>query len=420
MKKRGSVLSGLSLSKLGMGVWGLGFVSLLNDLSSEMIYPLLPVFLAGLVPGSAALYVGLMDGLGEAVSSLLKAWSGVLSDRLGKKKFLAVLGYGLSSLTRPLMALASAGWHVVGIRFLDRVGKGVRTSPRDSLLAACAPPEARGVAFGLHRVMDHAGAVAGPLLAVFIFMIAGGTAVLWHGEGSPSAAQMGIMRSIFTIAFIPAAAAVFVLAMFVREAGTKVDKNKENVVENNISFDRAFWLFIVSVVLFALGNSSDLFLMLYAHRAAGIGPGGILLLWVFLHVFKMLAGIPGGRLSDVMGRRFAITAGWGVYFAVYVLFPFAGSALSVCVLLALYGIYYGLVEGAERALVADMAGKKSRGRAFGIYHAAVGLAALPASVLFGVLFTYAGPRVAFWTGALLAAAAAFVLRLALTKTPATS
>ncbi|MBN1825219.1 MAG: MFS transporter [Candidatus Eisenbacteria bacterium] len=390
----------------------LGLVSLLTDFSSEMIYPLLPAFFSGLVPAAAAaVYIGLMDGVAESVSGLLKIWSGGWSDRSGRRKALALAGYSLSGLARPLIALAAAGWHVVALRFLDRVGKGIRTAPRDALIGEAADPDVRGLAFAFHRMMDHAGAVSGPLVAALLLYLFLGRGFLWvRGSGPAGPEEMHALRRLFALALLPGIAASVIFWRKVREIPRPASMPPAGAGGNRTSGPpRSFYFFLSSVTVFTLGNSTDLFLVFFAQTRFGLGLGWMIALWILLHLSKIIFSLPGGRLSDRIGRRPAILIGWMVYAAVYATIPSAGGLTAVCVLLVLYGAYYGLTEGAERALIADRVPVASRGRAYGLYHGAVGFAALPASLLFGLFWARLGPAIAFRIGASLAAAACMLL-----------
>lgn len=364
-------------------------VSLLTDASTEMVYPLLPLFLTRTLGASAA-FVGLVEGVAETTASLLKLVSGWLSDRLGRRKALVTWGYGLSSLTRPLMAMALLPVHVLGIRFLDRIGKGIRTSPRDALIADSTPVDAWGAAFGFHRAMDHLGAVVGPVLAFLLLPQVGGS-----------------YRAIFWLASIPAALCVLVLVMAVREMPAQVPPSRLPIPSLR-PLDARFKGFLLIVTLFTLGNSSDAFLLLRA-REAGVSEGAIPLLWAALHIVKSASSLPGGILSDRIGRRSTIIAGWLVYAVVYAGFAAVGSVWQVWGLFLVYGLYFGLTEGVEKALVADLVPVEARASAYGVYHAAIGIAALPASLLLGWLWQSFGASVAFGTGAAMAAAAAVLL-----------
>jgi MFS family permease len=379
----------LGSARITPNVRALGMVSLLNDASTEMVYPLLPLFLTRTL-GAGVAFVGLVEGVAEATASLLKLVSGWLSDRLGRRKAIVVSGYGLSSLTRPLLAMALLPSHVLGIRFVDRIGKGIRTSPRDALIADSSPVEARGTAFGFHRAMDHLGAVVGPVLTFGLLPLVGGS-----------------YRGIFWLASIPAALCIIVVVSAVREVPAQGPPARLPLLTLR-PYDRHFKGFLCIVTLFTLGNSSDAFLLLRA-REAGVPDSAIPLLWAALHVVKSTSAFLGGILSDRIGRRGAIVAGWLVYAAVYAGFSAVASAWQAWGLFLVYGLYFGLTEGGERALVADLVPPEARASAYGVYHTAVGLTALPASLLTGWLWQAFGAAVAFATGAALAGIAAALL-----------
>jgi len=392
----------------GNVLW-VSMVSLWTDLASEMMNPLLPIFVAGLVPvGAAPIVLGAMEGLAEASASVVKLVSGRLSDRLGKRKALVLWGYGLSSLARPAMALALAGWHVVGLKFIDRIGKGLRTSPRDALLADAAPPGQRALVFSFHRAMDHTGAVLGPLVALGLLYLLLGRAV-WRGDAAVGD-EMDALRVVFALGLVPGLAAVLMLALGVREQAPapapvrKVDAPVEGLSPR-------FYGFVAAATTFSLGNSSDLFLLLFARERFGLGALQLVLLWSGLHVAKVICSLPGGALADRVGRRAAILLGWGLYALCYLGFALVDSLAQFAGLLAVYGLYYGLTEGALKALVTDFTAPHQRASGFGVFHAAVGLAALPASLLFGLFWAELGAQTAFTIGAGLAGAAALMLAL---------
>ncbi len=396
-------------------IFAFGLVSFLTDAASEMIYPLLPVFFSGLVtPAAVAVYIGLMEGLAEATASLLKLYSGLLSDRLKRRKPLALAGYAASSIIRPFTAVATLGWEVVVFRLLDRIGKGIRTAPRDALLSESVVPDVRGRAFSFHRLMDHAGAVTGPLAAVVFLSFMLGQARLWSQGNTAMAGpeEMTALRWLFALAAVPGLAATVALWRWVREdpdqAGLQ-DKGRESPDAVKTGLPGSFLLFLVAVVLFTLGNSSDLFLIFYAQSRFGSGLGRLLGLWVFLHLAKIVFSLPGGWFADQLGHRTAIICGWLVYAAVYAAIPFASDLRMICLLLLCYGFFYGMTEGAERALVAQFVPAAGRGRAYGLYHGAVGLATLPASLVFGVFWASWGPAPAFFLGAALALSAVILL-----------
>jgi len=378
-------------------VRSLGLVSLLTDASSEMIYPLLPAFLTGTLRAGPA-FLGIVEGLAETVAAALKIVSGGLSDRLRRRKPLVVAGYSLSSLVRPLVALATAPAHVLAVRVLDRVGKGVRSAPRDALVAAVVPPEDRGRAFGFQRAMDHAGAMVGPLLASAAMLVTSD------------------LRVVFALAVIPAALAVATLVLGVREEARPAAPAAVTATPGEASpLEPALLRYLGVLAVFTLGNSSDAFLLLRAQEA-GIALAAIPALWALHHLVKAGVSTWGGALSDRVGRRRVILAGWGVYALAYAGFAVAVSPLAIVGLFAFYGLFHAFTEGTERALVADLAGEATRGRAFGLFHAVTGATLLPASLITGVLWQRFGAPVALGTGAALAALAAFGL-LALVPAP---
>jgi MFS family permease len=380
-------------SRLPATVVALGVVSLLTDLSSEMIYPLLPIFLTTvLAAGPQAL--GLIEGVAESTASLFKVASGVWSDRVRHRRPLVVAGYSLAGAVRPLIGLATAWPMVLGLRFVDRVGKGLRTSPRDALVADATPPARRGEAFGLQRAMDHAGAVAGPLVAA---------ALLGLG-GVP-------LRVVFLLAVIPAIAVVVVLLAWVKEGPRHIQPSRGRIFTTWRDLGRPLHVVLAALLLFTLGNSTDAFLLLRLSQA-GVSIAAVAVVWSAFHVVKMTSAYACGRISDRLGRRPMVIAGWAFYAAVYLAFGVAQSRNAVIAIFLLYGLYYGLTEPVERAWVADLVPERLRGTAFGLYHGVIGLAALPASLLFGALWQHFGASVAFFSGAALAAAASVLLFLA--------
>jgi MFS family permease len=379
--------------RLGRNVLVLAAVSLLTDASSEIIYPLLPIFLTTVL-GTSAAAVGAIEGAAETTSALLKLASGWWSDRASRRKPLVVAGYALASLARPLVAIAQSAGQVLAIRLTDRVGKGIRGSPRDALIAESVDPAIRGRAFGFHRAADHAGAVIGPLIAF----------ALLRWEQLP-------LRTVFLVAALPGVLSVIVLVLGVRETPREArgaTRNKTGMPSLDASLGRAFWTFLVSVLLFTLGNSTDAFLILRANQL-GVSVALVPILWAALHVVKSAASVPGGALSDRFGRKPLILAGWAVYAAVYVGFGRATELWHAWALFLAYGTFFGLTEGTQAALIADLVGSARRGTAYGWYYLAVGIGALPASVLFGLLWDRVSPRAAFDLGAALAFAAALVL-----------
>ncbi len=373
-------------------VIALGIVSLLTDLSSEMIYPLLPIFLASAL-GAGAMALGFIEGVAESTAALLKVASGIWTDRSQRRKPLAVAGYTLSGMMRPLIGLATAWPAVLALRFADRVGKGLRTSPRDALIADVTDASMHGTAYGFHRAMDHAGAVLGPLVA----------AVLLNQAGLP-------MRQVFLLSAIPAVAVLAVLLLGVKESkeprAVPAQSPKRLAPWSELGTD--YRKLLVAALVFTLGNSTDTFLLLRLNQT-GVAAAGIAVLWAAHHVVKMVASYFGGRLSDRLGPRAMILAGWTYYAAIYFAFGWVTSAPWLIAIFLAYGIYFGLVEPAERAWVASLAPPNLRGSAFGWYHCAIGLAALPASITFGLLWKYWGATVAFSAGAAFAALATALL-----------
>ncbi|MCK4404117.1 MAG: MFS transporter [candidate division Zixibacteria bacterium] len=372
----------------------LGLVSFLTDASSDMIYPVLPLFLSDVL-GSSVLFIGLIEGVAESTASILKIFSGWLSDKLGKRKFLVGLGYGLSSLGKPALSVVTAGWHVLLLRFADRFGKGVRTSPRDALIADSAPEERRGLSYGFHRAMDSAGAVVGPLLA-FLFL--------------PLVNEN--YRILFLIASVPAILAVLILILFVKERKRLKEKITRLAKPGLSRFDPKFKVFILGATIFTLGNSSDAFLFLRA-KDLNIDLVYIPILWLVLNLVYALVASPAGALSDRIGRKNLIVSGLLIYTLVYLGFAFATRSIHVWILFGIYGLYYGLANGVMRAYVADLVGEEKRATAFGVYHGAVGLTALPASLIFGWLWQSAGVSVAFGFGAALALLALLIFKFGL-------
>ncbi len=400
--------------KLPRNVFAIGLVSLLNDTSSEIIYPLLPVFLS-VTLGASPWIIGLIEGAAESVSSILKLFSGYFSDRRGKRKGFVVLGYSLASFVRPLLAFATSWYQVLGIRLVDRVGKGVRSAPRDALIADTASLQERGLAFGFHRAMDHTGAVVGPLIAYLLVLL------FAADRNSPTSDDF---TKIFLLASIPAIAAVGVAIFLVRESPIRSRRRTDSSAETKITppprlslkgFDSNFKFFLILVALFTLSNSSDAFLLLRA-QSAGVSVAMIPVLWAILHVSKVLSSLIGGDLSDRLGRRRLIVSGWILYAAVYAGFAFVSHEVSVWVLFIIYGIYFGLAEGAEKALVADLVKPEQRGTAYGLYNLAFSVTVLPASFLMGAIWSLWGPAPAFLTSAALGSTAA-LLMLILVKTP---
>jgi MFS family permease len=392
--------------RLPRNVKVLGWASLLNDVASETIYPLLPTFLLSL-PGGTKAWLGVIDGTAESISSFVKLWSGGRSDQGGSRKGLVLLGYALANLVRPLIGLIWLPWQLFGIRMADRIGKGVRTPPRDALIADSTQPEIRGRAFGFHRGMDHLGAAIGPLLAA---------AFLWLWPDA--------MRTLFLLTLVPGALVVVLLLFGLREqrggdAGATTTSHDSQTKPSSVAvhswtlrpFDSSFRLYLLALVVFTLGNSSDLFLLT---RAAELGVVKWLLpiLWCMFGVLKSAGNMFAGRVVDRVGPRPMILLGWVFYAGVYLAFGLATAAWHVWILFVAYALFYAMTEPAEKTLVANLVGAEHRGLAYGWYNCAIGIATLPASVLFGVLYQSFGGNgaiVAFGSGAGLALLAAILL-----------
>lgn len=388
---------------LPRNVKALAAVSFLTDVSSEMIYPLLPVFLTTVL-GAGAGAVGTIEGIAESTAALLKLASGWWSDRV-RRKPLVLFGYGLAAVARPLMAMAGSAGQVLAVRMADRVGKGVRSSPRDALIADVVEPSQRGRAFGVHRAADNAGAVLGPLIAW----------ALLQRYSMP-------VRTVMWWAAVPGALAVVVIAVWVREgarsaaakpmlaAAKPMRAAAKPMLAPPQTISGEFWRYLAVLLLFTLGNSSDAFLLLRATQL-GVPVAWIPVLWACLSVVKSASSIPGGTLSDRVGRKPLIVGGWIVYSIVYILLAKANAAWQLWALFAVYGVYFGLTEGVEKAMVADLVPAERRGSAYGWYNFTVGLGALPASALFGVVWERWGAAAAFQMGAVIAALAAVAMLL---------
>lgn len=378
------------LAALPSTVWLFGLVSLFNDSASEMVYPLVPLYLASvLMAGPRAL--GIIEGIAETVSSLLKLFSGIIADRVHRAKSMVVSGYGLAAVSRPLLALASAWPVVLAIRFADRLGKGLRSSPRDAMIAASVSSEQRGLAFGLQRAMDNAGAVIGPLAAAVML-----------------AAEMPLTE-IFLWASLPGVVAV-VLAVAVKEPAREIRYDGKPLDWELRKLPRVFRRYLGVLALFTLGNSSNMFLLLRA-RELGLPEYQVSLLWGATSLVAMLFSTPLSGLSDRVGRVPVIFAGWIVYAVFYLCIGLNGAGLSLLwPLFALYGLFLAATEGAEKALVADIAPPALLGTAYGWFNLTTGIMLLPASMVFGMLWQYASPEVAFGFAAACALAAALLLK----------
>jgi MFS family permease len=392
----------------------LGVVSLFTDAASEMIYPLVPVFVAAL--GSGAIILGIIEGVAETTAAMLKLISGIISDKIGKRKVLVLIGYSISSFFRPLTGIVSAGWQIVIVRMFDRVGKGIRTAPRDALIASSVDESIRGKSYGFHRAMDHTGAVIGPILAIITLLI------LFIGFNIKD--SLVALRWTFVLAVIPGILAVLTIVFFVREVVPA--KGNSGLFKLSLkSFDKNFRTYLLIMILFTLGNSSDAFLLFRVEEAIQKS-GAVIrivnnikpvhdmissfgseteqikvinilflpLVWAFFHVIKVIFSTPLGALSDKIGRKIVINIGWGIYAFVYISFallvfiPGDLQIIATFILFAIYALFYAFSEGAEKAFVADIVKDENRGTAFGMFNFAVGLGALPASVIFGFLYSY--------------------------------
>ncbi len=365
---------------------------------------MLPFFLVATL-GATPAAIGLIEGAAESVSGLLKLFAGYWSDRVGRRKNLVVFGYLLASGVRPLLGFAG-NWHqVLAIRLTDRVGKGIRTAPRDAMIADSVGAEERGLAFGFHRAMDHTGAIIGPLLGLLCLLLI---------AADPNNPTLNDYTKVFLIASIPAFLAVLVAVFLVREPSRKREASAATISKplrlSLKGFDGNFRRFLVVIALFTLSNSSDAFLLLRASEL-GVSTATIPLLWAALHGSKVLSSLVGGDLSDRAGRRRLIVSGWLVYAAVYAGFAFATSAGMVWGLFVVYGVYFGLVEGAEKALVADLVRSDQRGTAFGLYNLALSITVFPASLVMGAVWQWRGAKTAFLMSAVIGIAAALLFVL---------
>lgn len=422
----------------------LGIVSLFTDAASEMIYPLIPLYITTL--GSGAIMLGVIEGIAETTASLIKLISGIISDRIGKRKLLVLTGYTISSLIRPLTGLVTSAWEIIVIRMFDRVGKGIRTAPRDALIASSTDESVRGKAYGFHRAMDHAGAVAGPLLAIITLLI------LFHVFGIKDSLQA--LRWTFILAIIPGILAVLTIILFVKETAPAVRSNTKFHFSLR-TFDRNFRNYLMIMILFTLGNSSDAFLLFRVQES--IQKSGAVveivnslpvlkkmvsafgdqnaqkelinmlflpLVWAFFHIIKVIFSTPMGALSDRIGRKIVINIGWGIYAFVYLSFAFIivlspeMQVVATFILFAVYALFYAFSEGAEKAFVADLVTEDKRGTAFGLFNFSIGLGALPASIIFGFLYSYFdkvipgyGGTVAFGFGGVIAVISMLLLAI---------
>ncbi len=370
------------LRKLHPNIWIVTATSFLTDISSEMIVYLIPLFLSNVL-GVRMAFIGLIDGVAETTASLVKIYSGALSDKIGKRKWLTVLGYAISTVAKPFLYFANTWGWVLGVRFADRVGKGIRTAPRDALVASSTDESNRGFAFGLHRAGDTAGAFIGIGIAALIIWLTQTNQVLL----SVNTFHVAVLASI-----IPAVLAVIVLSVGATDLVT-TGKGSGVLRLSLKGMDARFKSFLFIVVVFTLGNSSDSFIILRAQERGLSVLQTMFMLMTFTAIYTILSG-PLGALSDRIGRRKLIIGGWFAYGLVYLGFALAQTGWQIWMLFGLYGIYYASTEGVAKALVADLVPESQRGTAYGLFNAAIGITALPASLLAGLLWQGAGS----WTG----------------------
>ena len=396
-KPKNSSPTGLraSLRSMPVNVWVVTATSFLTDVSSEMIVYLVPLFLANVLNAGTAV-IGLIEGLAETTASLMKIYSGALSDKLGKRKWITVAGYGLSTIAKPFMYFAQT-WHwVLGVRVADRLGKGIRTAPRDALVAGSIDEKQRGLAFGLHRAGDTAGAFFGLAIAAL---------VVWLTQAGAADLTRRTFQIAILVSILPAVLAVIVLAVWAHDVAGE-EKSKAPILSMK-GMDNRFKLFMLVLVLFTLGNSSDAFIILRGQERGLDVLQIMLMLMTFNLIYSILSG-PLGALSDKVGRRRLIIAGWIAYGLVYLGFALSKTGWQIWTLFGFYGIYYAATEGSAKALIADLVPAERRGTAYGLYNAAIGLTAFPASAIAGVLWQGAfgwhgfGPAAPFFFGAGLA------------------
>lgn len=399
----------ISLGSLPRNVWAVSLTSFFMDVSSEMVLNILPLFLSSVL-GVKTNVIGLIEGIAEATSSLLKVFSGWLSDKMRSRKWLAVAGYAISALAKPFFYWANSWGTVAGVRWADRVGKGVRTAPRDALVADSIEEKQRGLAFGLHRAADTGGAVLGLLISL---------GVVWLMQAGSEVLKAQTFRVLVLISLLPAVLAVLSLAFGAREVS--VTKQREIPRFAFKSLGKPFMVFMLIVGLFDLGNSSDAFLVLRAQER-GLSVVGVLAMLVTFNLIYTLSSAPAGAWSDRIGRRRVIVGGWLVYAAIYLGFALAGKGWHVWVLYAVYGLYYGLAYGTTKAMVADIVAPEVRGTAYGTYNAVLGILDFPASLIAGILWQGIGAwkgfgaPAPFYFGAALALIAAVAMMVGMPKT----
>ncbi|MGA9397781.1 MAG: MFS transporter [Anaerolineaceae bacterium] len=392
----------VSIKQLPRNVWAVGFTSLFMDVSSEMVLNILPLFLANVL-GVKTNIIGLIEGVAEATASILKLFSGWLSDKLGGRKWLAVAGYGLSAISKPFFYIANSWGVIAGVRWADRAGKGIRTAPRDALVADSVTRETRGLAFGFNRAMDKAGAFIGLLIAAL---------VVWLAQANTLDLSRSTFQTIVLISMVPAFLAVLSLAIGAKDVAVKGQREAPKFSLR--SMGKPFSIFLVIVSVFTLGNSSDSFLVLRAQNL-GISVTGILVILAVYNLVVTLVATPAGSLSDRIGRRRLIIGGWLVYATIYFGFALAQSAWQVWLLYMTYGLYFGMAFGTANAMVADLVPENLRGTAYGTYNAVIGLLAFPSSLIAGILWQGVGswngfgPSAPFFFGSALALIAAILM-----------
>jgi len=388
--------------QLPRNVWAVSLTSFLNDISSEMVINILPLFLANVL-GVQTSIIGVIEGVAESTASLLKVFSGWLSDKLGGRKWIAVAGYGISTLSKPFFYIANSWGMIAGVRWADRLGKGVRTAPRDALVADSIKPEQRGIAFGFHRAADTGGAMVGILIAAF---------AVWLAQSNNLQLGERTFRTVVLLSLIPAFLAVLSLATIARDISKKGESKTLKISFKALG--KPFLIFLFIVGLFDLGNSSDAFLVLRAQER-GMSVLGILLMLAAFNLVYALVSTPAGSLSDRIGRRKVIIGGWIVYGVIYLGFALAQRPWHIWGLYIAYGVYYGLAYGTAKAMVADLVSPELRGTAYGTYNATLGIIDLPASLIAGLLWQGVGtwegfgPSAPFYFGGGLALLAALLL-----------
>lgn len=393
-------------------VFTLGIVSLLTDVSSEMLVPIIPQFLKFAV-GASMLNIGLIEGVAECVASVLRVYAGYLADKFGRPKMLTVIGYGLSALSKPFYLMAHSWPDVLGIRFADRFGKGIRSAPRDVLIADTTPQEQRGKAFGLHRAMDTTGAMLGPIIIAVLVMAFFGQQFLT----APGEKHRDVYQLIFIAAAVPAVLGWLVLVLFVPEHRREDGEAKRPEIKLS-GLDSRFRLFLLIVTLFSIGNSSDAFLVVRA-TSRPISMGLITFLWVYavFNGLSALVALRSGVISDKIGRKPVIVVGWLIFSVVYFAMARITTPAGVWIWFIIYGAYYGMTDGMLRAFAVDLAPAHLRGTAVGAYFTFTGVALLPASLIAGFLWDRVGPSAPFYYGAATSLAAAIALALLIKPNP---